>query len=274
MKKNVFNKWKLICAASVAATMATALTSCLEGGGNSITNQAVGVVRLEQNTFKNVLDVSAYESFYSPAFGNMDAGTCCYIYYELDFELPENSAEMIAANGYYTVTVLDKSEINRYPMLPAADTSAIALPDEMPLIAPVDQAGGYVYVKGILFLAHHFKAPDGQITDWKLSYDWQNPYVSEEEGNIYNVYLRATVKMPSSKTPEEKYESCAYDVKTFIESAAQREKGLGKDVVALRFNYVSEIGDDGTVVWSKSDKLDLSVQTIIPETGAGLAVNR
>ncbi|MDR0757219.1 MAG: hypothetical protein LBF85_05160 [Tannerella sp.] len=272
MKKNVFNKWKMICAASVAAAMAITLSSCLEGGGNSMRNQVTGVVRLDLKTLKNVLDISAYESFYSPAFSNMEDGKCCQVYYELDFELPENSAEMLASNGYYTVTVLDKTEIDRYFILSTADTSETALSDEIPLVNPVFQTGGYV--RGILFLAHQFEGAEDLKTDWRLSYDWQNPYKSEEGGNIYDVYLRAVVRVSSTKTPEDRYELCAYDMNPFIESAAQREKGLGKDAVSLRFNYVSEIGEDGTVVWSKSDKLDLSVQMIIPETGTGLAVNK
>jgi hypothetical protein len=268
MKMRVFNNWKLICAASTVAAMAVTLSSCLEGGGNSVRNQTAGVVRLDLNTFKNVLDISAYESFYSPAFSNMDEGTCCFIYYELDYELPENSANVITANGYYTVTILDKVEVDRYPLLPTADTSGIALPNETPLIAPAQVSG---YVKGILFLAHQLKSPEDQKTEWQLSYDWQNPYISEEGGNIYDVYLRAIVRVSSTKTSEERYESCAYDMKTFLESAAQREKSLNKDLVSLRFNYVSEIREDGTVVWSKADVIDLGVQMIIPETGTSWA---
>ncbi|MDR2119308.1 MAG: hypothetical protein LBP64_00335 [Tannerella sp.] len=268
MKKNVFNNRKLFCSAAIVAAAVT-LSSCLEGGGNSVRQQTAGVVRLDLKSFKNVLDVSAYEAVYSPAFANMEEGTCCYIYYELDYELPENASNAVAANGYYTVTVMDKTEVDRYHMSSVADTSSVALPDETPVIDPRAEIGGYV--KGIIFLIHQIKSPEDQKTNWMLSYDRENPYKTENGENIYDVYLRAVVRIPGTKTSEERHESCAYDMTAFIEGAALQEKSRGKDVVAIRFNYVSSINEDGTVVWSKTDKTELGTAMIIPETAAGSA---
>ncbi|MDR1406844.1 MAG: hypothetical protein LBJ23_02200 [Tannerella sp.] len=263
MKKKVFNGLKLICAACIVA-IAPMLSSCLEGGGNMTSGGAIGVVRFDAKTFRNVFDISAYESFYSLTFDNSEDGTCWYIYYELDYENPENTAARIADNGYYTVTVLSKEQIIKYNVLPEADTSSVALPNEMPVIAPVAGIGGYV--KGILFVEHYVKSAVDQKTDWRLSYDWEHPSVSEGGENIYEVYLRAVVLSDGAKTSEERSEICAYAMNTFLENAAQQEKSLGKDKVSLRFNYVSEIKEDGTAVWQKVDKFDLGVQVIIPES--------
>ncbi|MDR1332272.1 MAG: hypothetical protein LBK07_09240 [Tannerella sp.] len=261
MKKELFSSCKLIGVA-LAATM---LSSCLEGGGNTTSGQVVGVVRFDLNSGKNVLDISAYDSFHSLAFSNKEEGTCCYVYYELDYEDPENTAEKIAANGYYTVTVLAQEEINRFYMLSEADTVSVALPNETPLKDPVPQIGGYV--KGILFLGHLLNARPKQVTDWRLSYDREHMSVDENGENVYDVYLRATIRSEGTTTAEDMYETSAYDMTPYIENAARLEKNLGKDKVSIRVNYVSDINDDGTVVWDRAaNKIDLGVQMIIPET--------
>jgi hypothetical protein len=265
MEKKVFNLRKLSCAALLAAMVT--LSSCLDGGSNKISDTVVGIVRLDTKTFKNVLDVSAYESFYSPAFSNMDEGACCHIYYELDYEDPNNTSEMLAANGYYTVTVLDKVEIDKYHMTPGADTSLTALPEETPIIDPTYQVFGYV--KGIVFITHQLNRSQDQRTNWELSYNWNKPSQNDEGDNVYDVYLRAKIRVADSKTPEEGFESCAYDMKEFLESAAQIEKGLGKSKVIIRFHYVSDI-KDGTATWSRNPgDLEFDVAMIIPETATG-----
>jgi len=257
-------KKKVICLLSAAILAAmTTLPSCLEGGSNTMTDTVVGVVRFDTKTFRNVLDVAANAAFYSPAFANMEEGACCHIYYELNYEDPSNTAEMLAANGYYTVTVMDKVELNRYSLRLGADTSLTAATDETPIVEAGQVFG---YVKGIVFMAHKLIRPADQRTDWEFSYNWNNPSVNEDGDNVYDLYLRAKIRIADTKTAEEAYESCAYDMKGFLESAAQVEKNLGKTLVILRFHYVSEI-NDGVATWSvQTDDLGLDIEMILPES--------
>lgn len=263
MKKSVFN-WKLTCAALIIAAITT-LSSCLdleESKGNMIGGALVGIVRLDTNTLKNVLDISDFESLYSSTFSNMKEGTCCFILYELNYDDPENSPAKIEENKYYSITVSKCTEANRYPLLTSPNTSSVPLPAETPISDPTAQALGYV--KGIVFLNHQLEKPEDQTTEWELSYDLNNPSKSENGYTIYDVYLRATIKNDGKQTPKENFELCAYDMKTHLENAAIKEKGEGKDQIYLRFNYVSKIEKD-TATWSQSEYLPIDILKIFPK---------
>ncbi|MDR1883223.1 MAG: hypothetical protein LBR26_10665, partial [Prevotella sp.] len=228
---NAFNNCKMICAALITAA-SMMLSSCMDDGNNKITGQTAGIVRFDPETIKNVLDISAYESFYSPLFADMEEGTCCYVAYELDYGIPENSNAQLAANGYYTVTLTKKMEVDKYYMTFSPDTSSVALPEESPLINPVLQINGYV--KGTMFLLHQIKCPSDQKMQWKLSCDLNDSTVNENGLNIYDVYLRATVSVAGTKTSEDRFDLCAYNMTMFMENIAQREKNLGNNYVYLR----------------------------------------
>jgi len=261
MKKNAFCKGIVAACMVVAAMMM--LSSCLEGGGNKMTDTTAGVIRFDDNTFKNVLDVSEYESLYAPTFDNMAEGACCFVYYELDFEDPENTSEMVAAHGYYWVTIMDKAEVERFYMLSSLDTSSVALEKELAVTNPVYQVNGYV--KGVLFVTHQLVMAEDQKITWRLSGDYQNPAKDDSGSNVYDVYLRAVERIESSKTHEESYATYAYDMKYFFQNAARAEKALGKDRVAIRFNYVSKI-EDGVATWDKiSDPYEFSLELLLPE---------
>jgi hypothetical protein len=191
----------------------------------------------------------------------MKEGTCCLITYELNFDDPENSPAMLEKNRYYSIQVSKCTEATRYPMLTPPNTSPVPLPAETPVSDPTAQALGYV--KGIVFMNHQLKKPEDQTTDWELSYDLTNPSKSENGYNIYEVYLRATITNAGKQTPKEDFELCAYEMKTYLETAALKEKGEGNVQVLLRFNYVSKI-EAGTATWSQSEYLPIDVLKIIP----------
>jgi hypothetical protein len=235
-------------------------TSCLEGGKNSWSEYTIGIVRLDTKTFRNVLDVPGAITLYSPAFDNMKEGACCYVLYEIDMNAPENDPAVLQANGYYTVVISFKEEVDRYMMSGALTDTATVLTDEIPLVEPL--YGTLGYLNGILFIAHQLKTPEDQKNSWQLSYDSQNMMQDENGRHIYNVYLRATVKVSSSKSPIDVSELCAYDMKYFMESAAQKENSAGSSTFYVRFNYASEIKGDA-LTWKQSD-MTVNVNEVLP----------
>ncbi|MDR1675449.1 MAG: hypothetical protein LBR86_03135 [Tannerella sp.] len=253
-------KWNLKSAA-LWITAITLFTSCLEGGRNTTSGTVIGTVRLDTKTFKNVLDVLG-GTFYAPQFETMQEGACCIVVYELDFNAPENEPTLLQANGYYTVTISYKEDIDKYYLSSVQTDTATVMSDETTVIDPVNSKLGYL--NGILFMAHQLKKASDQREIWHLSYDPQATIKEENGRQIYDVYLRATVRVSSTKTQEESYDLCAYDMKYLMESAAQRAKNAGNTVFAIRFNYVSEIKED-TLTWKYED-MDMSVSEILPET--------
>lgn len=243
------------------------LTSCLGEGSNSSSGTAIGVIRTDFRTFTNVLDISEYESFSSPAFGNMSEGSCCIVAYTLNYDLPENSTEMVKTNGYYTVTVAQKEEIEQFYMAYSLTDTTRLLDHEMPIINPVYENAGQ-YVKGRLFIAHLVKQPEDQKTAYHLSYDPQFTDIKEgSNGNrIYDVFLRATVVAEGSKTSEERLsELYAYNMSNYFNEVANMEDGLGKKTFDIRFNYVSDIKDGTDMVWKQSNTFSMSVADILPD---------
>ncbi|MDR2765531.1 MAG: hypothetical protein LBB90_10955 [Tannerella sp.] len=255
-------KWNLKWMNAVLwITAMTLFTSCLEGGRNTTSGTIIGVVRFDTKTFKNVLDVYG-GTFYAPQFDTMQEGTCCIIVYELDFNAPENDATLLQTYGYYTVTISYKEDIDKYALSTVLTDTTAVMPEETAVMDPINSTLGYL--NGILFLAHQLKKASDQRETWYLSYDPQATVKEENGRQIYDVYLRTTVRVSSTKTPEDGYDLCAYDMKYFMENAAQRVKSTGNTSFYIRFNYVSEIKDD-TLTWGYKD-LEMTVADIIPET--------
>jgi hypothetical protein len=247
---------------------AVVLTSCLEGGKNTQSGQILGIVRTETKTFRNVLDVpdgtGGAAAFYSPIFANMEAGACCMVAYEIDYSAPENAYAVVSETGYYTVTVSYKEEIDRYTMLSTAADTAQLLPEETAIVTPLVEQPSYFL--GMMFMVHQLKKSKDQREDWHLSYDPANMMKEENTRHIYDVYLRSTVRVADSKTPEDAYYLGAYNMKYYLETAALREKGTNTNSFFLRVNYVSEI-KDGQAVWKHVDQ-ELSVDWILPPSSS------
>jgi hypothetical protein len=234
-------------------------TACLEGGRNTMSDSTIGIVRFDTKTARKVLDVYG-GVFYSPTFDNMQEGACCYIAFEVDFNAPENDPAVLELNGYYTVTVTYKEDIDKYMMSPGTltDTTQV-LADETPVTNALDTKLGYL--NGVLFMAHQLKKASDQREIWDLSYDMQNRMTEESGRHIYNVYLRATVRVSSAKTQEEGYDVCAYEMKYFMDTAAEQEKNAGQTTFYIRFHYVSEINGD-ILTWKHAD-MEMNVGEVI-----------
>jgi hypothetical protein len=221
----------------------------------------IGIVRFDTKTLRNVLDVFG-GTFYAPQFETMQEGACCIFVYELDFNAPENDMAMLQANGYYTVTISYKEDIDKYSLSSVMTDTTTVLPDETAVIDPASNTLGYL--KGILFMAHQLKKASDQRETWHVSYDPQATAKEENGRQIYDVYLRTTVRVSSVKTQEDGYDLCAYDLQYFMESAAQKAKSAGNATFSVRFNYVSEISDDA-LTWKYKD-MEMNATDILPET--------
>lgn len=241
-------------------------TSCLGDGSNKQSATTVGVVRYDYKTAKYLLDTYLWGTLYSPSLNStadVREGGCYYFSFELDFDLPENDGSVVNTTGYYTITLSQKYEVSRYSMSPVFLDTTTMLTNEIPLVDPLASVDGYI--KGIFFIQHSFKQPTDQSYTWNLSYNTQDMVVEESNNRIYDVFIRASISgSAGTKTPTDGGAANAYDMKYYIESAANVEKDLKKDVVNIRFNYVSEI-TDGNIVWKKSDLVPVSVDLILAE---------
>ena len=238
-------------------------TSCIGTNSNSESGYIVGVVRIETKTFKPVLDVSDDVAFYSVRFENTNPGACLHVYYELDFDSPENSYEVVASRGYFTVNILDKVELDQWYMSHYPDTTSQVLTDEVALLDPA-MGGEVAYVKGMAFFGSILEIPAGQTMYWRLSCDMQD-YMKEEGGSrYYDVFLRATVKTSSNKSPERTGSINAYDMQSYLERIARDEKNRDSKEFKIRFNYVSEIKDE-VITWKQQESLPIFVAFILGE---------
>lgn len=241
-------------------------TSCLGDGSNTHKTSTVGVVRYDYKTAKYLLDTYGWGTFYSPSLNStadVREGACYFFNFELDMDLTENSNSVVNTTGYYTITLVNKSELSRYSMSPVFLDTATLLTNEIPLITPLLSLGGYV--KGIVFLQHHIKQPEDQSYTWNLSYNTQDMVVEENGTRYYDVFVRATINgSAGTKTPVDIAPLNAYDMKYFLESAANVEKSQKDKVVNVRFNYISEIKDENKV-WKKSDILPISTDLILAD---------
>lgn len=245
------------------------LTSCLEGN-NETTGQALGVFSAYGGKNFNPVFISNVGNVYSPNMSSlMEDERCYFITYKFQSDLPENSAAMVAANGYATVTILDRQELDGYPLMSyRSDTSTVLL-DETPLISGY-VSGGISYVPGYLFLQHSVRQASDARLDWEMSYDYSTTPTIESGMRYYDVFLRATIKVEGTKSAEDVSYLNAYHVDNFLTNAAYNEKAYlensgsynaNSSKFTLRINYVSAINDT-QITWTRSS-VDLNIYTFI-----------
>jgi hypothetical protein len=216
---------------------------------------------VDEKSGKSILS-TPYGPLYSLIFADASLGSCWYVQYSIDFGIPENSSPLLGDNGYYTATVMSKEELPRYAISGVLLDTAAALPDETAVISGVSGILGSV--NGFWFLTHSLTAPTDQRTDWSLSYNSSDALLEESGRHIYNIYLRATVRLAGEKSAEKIEVACAYDVQSFMELAATREKSVGSSSFYVRFNYVTSIDEDGELVWAYHDE-EILVSNVLSE---------
>lgn len=248
------------CAVALAATVT--LTSCLDGGSNSQSGTTVGVVRLDTKAMKHVLDnATPIGPFYSPHFKNVKGGACIVASFDLNYDAPENASNVVKTNGYYTVVVREKAELDQYTIMKFTDTgapdTAKMLEKEVAIENPCVK-NPYLplpsYVKGYLFVGHALKQPVDQKNYWFLTYNADNMVKEEGGERIYDVFVRAKVKTPGTKSETDMMVANAYQIKDYLETAARSEQSKGNTRFYLRFNYASSV-KDGKLKWAKGEKV-------------------
>ncbi len=120
-------------------------------------------------------------------------------------------------------------------------------------------------------MTHVVKRPDDLNLDWDLSYDYEATMPTEENGKrYYDVFLRAIKTNSSDKTAIDAAYFNSYYVGDYIKNVAIKERDLLgnsynqlSSVFVLRVNYVSEIKDNGELVW-KSDEFPYPIFPFLP----------
>lgn len=238
------------------------LTSCLEGS-NKTEGYALGVLDRSSKNFKLVLNTTVGQ-FHAANLeslvlqGQLSEGGCYYIYYKHESDIAENSASMVEANGYMTITLLDYAELSQYYMYSSlmSDTSTV-MSDEVALVKAYD---GSAYVDGYWFISHTANHESDVTLDWELSYDYSTMVPTEENGErYYDLFIRATKKNSTSKTGTSDVGYInAYRDNGYLKMVAEREKSLlgvnynSSSTFTLRFNYVSAIDKETNAITWKS----------------------
>ena len=237
-------------------------SSCMGEGRHVETGQTFGVVRFDYKSGLNLLDVSEVDVFYSIRFKEAYEGNCFLIAYEIDFERPENSFEMVNATGYLTVDILDKMDVDRWPVTSVTDTSQ-AMTNEVAIISPT-YSGEFYYIKGMFFIISSLEIPTNQTMTWHLSYDMDNMMTEEYGQKYFNIYLRTTYVNPGTYSKETIGVANAFEMKYLMENIVKQVKEAGGELFKFRIHYPSSISEDGQIKWDKQDTGEIRVEYIIP----------
>jgi hypothetical protein len=258
---------------TIALAAVLSFTSCLKGSNNS-TELHVGVISYT-NDLKPVLKTIG-GNFHGTELnavvskGELTYGDCCYFQVKVDWDLPENSAEMVRVTGYYMASVYIIAKADQYTAYPyLTDTSSVQA-NEFPVDEIVSQAGPYGYAEGYWMMTQKVKHEKGLTLHWNLSYNGSEVVTEENGQRYYNMFVRVTASGTSegNSTVDEYYFN-AYNTNSFLEHSAREEKNkLGSNYTTgskftVRLNYASEIMD-GKITWKSTD-LILYIAMFVPE---------
>ena len=235
------------------------LTSCLEGS-NVYESDTYGVLVYGAKNYSPVLSTSVgYLS--SPNLdalymrGDLEMGGCYYLYYRHDSDLPENAPNVVEANGYSTISLIEYYEVPKFHMNQylLTDTSSV-LPNEIPIL---ETLGIQALVEKNLFLIQAANQPSEVDLEWDMSYDNTTMMpVTVGDYRYYDIFIRATKKNSSDKSSVAMQYLNAYNIGDYLEHVANTEKTLlggnyyeMSSKFTIRFNYASDIRGDTAIVW-------------------------
>lgn len=253
-------------------------TSCLDGNNES-TGAVIGVLDYSSGTSGLTCVLKTDDvNYYCPglnsefAAGNIAIGDCLYLYFTIDYDLPENTTSMIEANGFATVTMngyvkFDKYYTNSF----LSDTTSVWF-DEIPVVGAYTTEGIFGFYDNYMFITHVINQPENIELSWDLSYDAETMMPTEVDGvRYYDLYLRATKANTSTGTSKQRGYGVAYYMGYFMQTAATREKaalGSAYDAYSsafkVRIHYVSEIKNETEFVWS-TQEINLSVAAFLSQ---------
>ena len=251
----------------VALLSVFGLSSCIQGD-NVSEGQAFGVLEFNDN-YTPVL-YSSYGPFYSPSINTllddykMNIGGCYIFTYRLDADLPENSQNVVNANGYYTVSIIDYHEIDRYPMDSYLTDTSTVMPNEIAVSSVYDNS---YYLEGFLFMYQSVTQPSDLELNWNMSFDYNTMMPTVENGvRYFDVFVRATKKNEGTKSTVNMQYLNAYSMGSYLQSAANSEKSiLGSSynelssTFAVRFNYASTIDAETQKITWRSHSIAIPI---------------
>jgi hypothetical protein len=246
------------------------LTACLEGGGNRETGYSVGILDIGDKSFNYVIktlggDLYAPELLSYMSAGKMNMGAGYYVSYEIDWDLPENTQNMIMANGYVTVTLLGFLEADSYNLNHSLTDTSVIRTDEVAVteaLVPAANSGINGFMTNYIFMTHLVQCPENLELTWDLSYDYEKGLTpTEEYGNrYYDLFLRAVKTNDSDKSNIDAAFFNSYYVGDYLKRVAGKEKELlgsgnynQNSTFTLRIHYVSEIKDNDELVWENQE---------------------
>ena len=244
------------------------LTSCMKGS-NVTEGWACGVVGYGNKNFFNIVLKTQIGDFYSTSLNSSDLmeGDCCVFYYRLDGDAPENSANAIEVNGYYTISLLQLERLQKFPLSFAFDLSTV-LEGEVPVLRGYF-AGDYVH--NHLFITHIVNQPSDMELNWILG-ETAMPTIDDSGRRYYDLYVRATVKKEGTTSVKtDTQHMVAYSIYSYLSNAASTERSLlGSNYNAassnftLRFFYVSSIDEETNTITWQSDSEEVPVAYFLP----------
>jgi hypothetical protein len=252
------------------------LTSCLGEGSSKVSGSAIGILTGSAMFQTPVLTTVSGDVVSSPqlelliATGDIIPGYCYSFYYELDYDLPENSSASLQVNGYYTVTISEIQDFPTYFVNTYPEDTTTALPDEVPVSNGCSTAPHYI--NGYAFIQQAVNQPSDMVLNWKMSYDGNTLFdpVEENGTRYYDLFVRAIGTGGTKSKVETPYLN-AYQMSNFFNLAAENEKRLlganynnSSSTFSFRIFYVTEIKEDGTLTWQSYTEKGL-IEAFLPE---------
>lgn len=255
---------------SLLAVCTLLMTSCLGEGSNQSSGVGYGVIDYSDKTFKPIIKTGGVP-FYSPEVenfvnkGEANQGDCCIFAYTLDGDIPQNSNESVAANGYYTITVSQYGDIKRHGIQSSLRDTAVIVPNEM-LVTSIDMSNtGLLIDKGVkmLFLATvHEDIVKDQKQEFNMSYAMDQEPEVINGANVYNLFLRVEKTAGDKGTTSTQALMNAFDMTNFITSLQYKEEQNNKKELKFRINFANELNADSTkITWKASDVLTYTFPT-------------
>ena len=248
---------------SLLAVCALLMTSCLDGGSNERSGVGYGVIGYSE-TFKPVIKTGGVP-FYAVEVANafnkteIEINDCCVFYYTLNSDIPENSSESLAANGYYTVSVTQYADIPKGYANSFVDDTATIIQNEMTTMSIDMSNTGILTDKNInmLFLStiheNYFK---DQKQELRLSYNRDQEPETVNGDKVYNLFLRV-IKTEGDKSISSTQQLInAFDMNRFIQDFQYKEEQDSKKSLKYRINFANSFTKDSTQInWKASEVL-------------------
>ena len=242
----------------IVSLFSVCLTSCLNSD-STFEDDAIGVMTYGSKGNSIVIKTWGGDILGGPSInalymnGDMTTDGCYYFRYLFDRDLPENHLDVVAANGFTTVSILGYQEIDKYYMSYSLTDTSTVMPEEVPIVD-----GCYnirAYINKNLFLTHTANQPTDLSLYWDMSYDANTmmPTIVDAE-RLYDIYIRARKTNSSSNSKVNLSYINAYYVSNYLENAAIREKELNPSATELimRFNYVASIDENDKITWGST----------------------